>query len=115
MRDELCPSVYIITNKRNGTLYIGVTSELHKRIWDHKNGTNPGFSKQYGLGTLGWFEHHPSMPSAIHREKRLKKWRRAWKLELINAMNPDSKDLHEEIDANINLVEEFVSRKVEPR
>jgi putative endonuclease len=111
MQEELCPAVYIINNKRNGTLYIGVTSALYYRIWDHKNGTNSGFSRQYGLGMLVWFEHHPSMPSAIHREKRLKKWPRAWKLNLVNAMNPDWQDLHEHIDATINLVEEFASRK----
>ncbi len=88
MREEICPAVYIISNRRNGTLYIGVTSRLHNRIWDHKNGLHQGFSKQYGLGLLVWYEHHPSMASAIHREKRLKKWTRVWKLKLINDFNP---------------------------
>ncbi len=115
MREELCPAAYIITNKRNGTLYIDVTSALYDRIWEHKNGLNSGFSKQYGLDVLVWYEHHPSMLSAIHREKRLKKWPRAWKLNLINSMNPGWQDLHEHIDANANLVEEFASPKVGAR
>jgi putative endonuclease len=112
MRDEKQPAVYILTNKRYGTLYIGVTSALWNRVWEHKNGHFEGFSKQYGLSTLVWYEHHPTMPSAIHRETRLKKWRRDWKLNLINAFNPDWCDLHEGIDANINRVEEFETRKV---
>jgi putative endonuclease len=114
MHDEKHPAVYIITNKRNGTLYIGVTSALWTRICDHKNGTFDGFSKKYGLGALVWYEHHPSMPSAIHRETRLKKWKRDWKLGLINSFNPDWRDLHEDIDSNINFVEEYATRKVLP-
>ncbi len=114
MRDEKQPAVYIITNKRYGTLYIGVTSALWLRICDHKNGVSEGFSKKYGLGKLVWYEHHASMPSAIHRETRLKKWRRVWKLNLINSFNPDWRDLHDEIDGTVNFVEEFASRKVRP-
>ena len=112
MRDEKCPAVYIITNKRYGTLYIGVTSGLWNRIWNHNNGTFDGFSKKYGLNFLVWYEHHPSMASAIHRETRLKKWMRSWKLNLINSFNPEWRDLHDEIDSNVNTVEEFASRKV---
>jgi putative endonuclease len=115
MREEKLPAVYIITNKRFGTLYIGVTSALWLRICDHKNGTFDGFSKKYGLGMLVWYEHHPSKPSAIHRETRLKKWKREWKLNLINSFNPDWLDLHDEIDSNVNHVEEFASRKVLPK
>ena len=114
MQAEKRPSVYIITNQRYGTFYTGVTSNLWSRICDHKNGIFEGFSKKYGLGQLVWYEHHPSMVSAIHREKRLKKWNRAWKIELINAFNPDWHDLHEQIDDNLNFVTEFASRKVEP-
>jgi putative endonuclease len=114
MHDEKHPAVYIITNKRNGTLYVGVTSALWMRVCDHKNGTFEGFSKKYGLGLLVWYEHHPSMSSAIHRETRLKKWKRDWKLELINSFNPDWRDLHHEIDSNTNFVAEFATRKVIP-
>jgi putative endonuclease len=76
MREEKQPAVYIIANQRNGTIYVGVTSTLWMRIYHHKNGTFQGFSKSYGLAKLVWYEHHPTMPSAIHREKRLKKWKR---------------------------------------
>lgn len=93
-------------------IYVGVTSNLWNRIADHKNGSFDSFSKEHGLNTLVWYEHHPTMPSAIHREKRLKKWRRSWKLNLINSFNPDWRDLHDEIDANVNLVAEFASRKL---
>ena len=114
MREEKQPAVYLLTNHRNGVLYVGVTSALWYRICDHKNGTFEGFSKEYELGMLVWYEHHPTMPSAIHREKRLKKWKREWKLDLIDTFNPEWRDLHEEIDSNINLVEEFATRKVWP-
>jgi putative endonuclease len=112
MHEEKHPAVYILTNKRYGALYVGVTSELWNRIWAHKNGQFEGFSKKYGLGLLVWYENHPTMPSAIHRETRLKKWRREWKLNLINAFNPGWLDLHDDIDANTYRVEEFATRKV---
>lgn len=114
MRDEKQPAVYIVTNRPGGTLYIGVTSALWNRICDHKNGTFDGFTKKHGVDKLVWYEHHPSMPSAIHREKRLKKWQRAWKLNLIHAFNPDWRDLHDEIDSSVNSVAEFATRKVDP-
>lgn len=112
MHDEKSPAVYIIANKRYGMIYVGVTSNLWNRIAVHKNGTFDGFSTEHGLYSLVWYEHHPTMPSAIHREKRLKKWKRSWKINLINAFNPDWRDLHDEIDANVNLVADFESRKV---
>lgn len=87
--------VYIMTNRRNGTLYIGVTSNLPQRVWEHKNRTCGGFTKQYGLDKLVWYEAHPGSESAITREKRLKKWNRAWKIELIENMNPQWKDLYD--------------------
>ena len=104
----------MISNKRYGTLYVGVTSQLWSRICDHKNGTFDGFSKKYSLGILVWYEHHPTMLSAIHREKRLKKWNRIWKINLVNSFNSDWSDLHDDIDSNVNLVEDFATRKVVP-
>ena len=112
MQETKRPAVYIISNKFQGVLYIGVTSNLWQRIWEHKNGRFEGFSKKYGLGVLVWYEGHHSMASAIHREKRLKKWTRDWKLELVDEFNPSWCDLHEEIDLDRRTVEEFATRKV---
>ena len=83
------PAVYILASKRNGTLYIGVTSDLVKRIWEHKNNIVEGFTKRYNVHRLVWYELHGSMESAITREKRLKDWKRKWKLELIESNNPN--------------------------
>jgi len=91
------PAVYILASKRNGTLYVGVTSDLPKRVWEHKNDSVDGFTKRYGIHRLVYFELHDGMESAITREKQLKKWNRAWKLELIEKENPDWKDLWDEI------------------
>ena len=91
------PAVYILASKRNGTLYIGVTSNLQKRAWEHKNDVIEGFTKQYRVHLLVYYELHGDMVSAITREKQIKKWNRAWKLELIEEKNPDWKDLWEEI------------------
>jgi putative endonuclease len=91
------PAVYILANKRNGTLYVGVTSDLVKRIWEHKNNIVEGFTKDYNVHQLVWYELHESMESAIIREKRLKDWKRAWKLELIEGKNPDWMDLYDTI------------------
>ena len=88
------PAVYILASKRNGTLYIGVTSELVKRIWEHKNNMVEGFTKRYNVHRLVWYELHENMESAITREKRLKNWKRKWKLELIENSNPDWQDLY---------------------
>lgn len=93
----LSSHVYIITNKRNGTLYIGVTSDLRKRIFEHKNGIFEGFSKKYGLNFLVWYEGHDDISEAILREKQIKKWERNWKLRIIEEMNPDWKDLFPEL------------------
>ena len=87
------PAVYILTNRRNGTLYIGVTSNLPARVWQHREDLVPGFSARYGTHMLVYFEMHSTMHAAITREKQLKKWRRAWKLRLIETMNPDWRDL----------------------
>ncbi len=89
--------VYILANKRSGTLYIGVTSDLIKRVYEHKNNYVDGFSKKYSTHKLVYFEETPDINTAILREKRLKKWNRDWKLKLIESKNPDWKDLFEEI------------------
>ena len=88
------PCVYILASERNGTLYIGVTSDLVKRIWEHKSDFVDGFTKQYQVHTLVWYEMHGSMESAITREKQLKEWKRQWKLELIEKSNPYWNDLY---------------------
>ena len=91
------PAVYLLASKRNGTLYIGVTSNLPARIWQHKNDQIDGFTKKYRVHRLVYFELHEEMTAAIQREKQLKKWRRAWKIELIEKDNPEWRDLYEEI------------------
>ena len=88
------PAIYIITNKKYGTLYIGVTSSLVKRVYEHKNKLVDGFSKKYNLSKLVYYELFENMESAIIREKRLKKWNREWKLELIDNFNPNWEDLY---------------------
>ena len=89
--------VYIMTNQRNGTLYTGVTSDLIKRVSQHKEGTYEGFSKKYGLKFLVWYEVHDDLTCAILREKQIKKWNRKWKLRLIEEMNPFWRDLYEDL------------------
>ncbi len=91
------PCVYILAGQRNGTLYTGVTSDLVKRVWEHKGHFVEGFTKDYGVDQLVWYEAHETMDSAIHREKQLKKWNRDWKLRLIEASNPDWNDLYESL------------------
>ncbi len=89
------PCVYILASDKNGTLYVGVTSDLIKRIWEHKNNVVPGFTNRYGVHDLVWYELHDSMESAIAREKAIKEWKRQWKLELIERQNPEWKDLYQ--------------------
>ena len=91
------PCVYILANERRGTLYTGVTSNLLRRIWQHKNDSAESFTKRYCVHTLVWYESHETMESAIAREKSIKRWRRAWKLELIEKGNPTWRDLYEDI------------------
>ena len=91
------PCVYIVTNKRNGTLYVGVTSNLPKRIWEHKSKIVKGFTSKYGLNKLVWYEQYETIELAVKRERDLKFWKRKWKLEIIETMNPDWQDLYEEI------------------
>lgn len=89
--------VYILASQRNGTLYIGVTNDLVRRMWEHKNKVADGFTKKYGVGKLVHFEGTSDVMSAIAREKQLKNWQRKWKLELIEKSNPDWKDLYDQI------------------
>ena len=91
------PCVYILASQRNGTLYVGVTGDVAKRVWEHRSGAVPGFTRQYAVHMLVYVEFHEAMPDAILREKQIKKWRRAWKLALIEEGNPDWRDLYQEL------------------
>ena len=85
----------MLASAKNGTLYVGVTSDLVKRVWEHKNDLVEGFTRRYKVHSLVWYEQHESMQSAILREKGLKNWKRLWKLELIEKINPEWRDLYE--------------------
>ena len=89
------PCVYITASGRNGTLYVGVTSDPVRRFWEHREGVGSSFTKRYGVTCLVWFELHTTMDEAILREKRIKKWNRAWKLRLIEEANPNWRDLYD--------------------
>ena len=91
------PCVYLLASKRNGTLYVGVTSNLLRRVWQHKNDVMEGFTKRYGVHNLVWYESHDTMESAITRENAIKEWKRAWKLSLVEKDNPAWLDLYEEL------------------
>jgi putative endonuclease len=91
------PSVYILASKKNGTLYVGVTSDLIKRIWQHKNDFVDGFTKKYAVHDLVYYEIHETMESAIIREKNIKAWKRAWKVELIEKSNLIWRDLYHDL------------------
>ncbi len=97
MREEFSPTVYLLASGYNGTLYVGVTSNLMARIHQHREGTLPGFTRDYGARRLVWLEQHPTMEAAIQREKRIKKWNRAWKIRLIVEANPEWRDLAEDL------------------
>jgi putative endonuclease len=89
--------VYMLASRQGGTLYVGVTSDLIRRVAEHRGGAIPGFTERYGVKRLGWYEAHDSIEAAIRREKRLKKWPRAWKVALIETANPQWQDLWAEI------------------
>jgi putative endonuclease len=91
------PCVYILASRRNGTLYIGVSSDLVQRVWQHKNNLVEGFTQKYHVHRLVWYELHDTMESAIGREKAIKEWKRAWKIELIETNNREWRDLYPEI------------------
>ena len=90
---------YILASQRNGTLYIGYTDDLSRRLIEHRAGTFKGFTWKYGVSTLVWFEQHETRESAFQREKRMKKWNRAWKIELIERFNPGWDDLTHQLTA----------------
>ena len=89
--------VYILASRRNGTLYIGMTDDLARRIWQHRIEAVPGFTKRYGVKTLVWYEQHETRESAFTRERQLKKWNRAWKFQLIEGLNPTWRDLYDDL------------------
>ena len=90
------PAVYMLASNRNGTLYLRVTSNLIRRIWQHREEIMKGFTREHGVHRLVWYETHPTMHSAITREKQLKKWHRSWKIRLIEEKNPGWRDLYPE-------------------
>ena len=94
---ERQPCVYLLASKRNGTLYLGVTSNLLQRVWQHKTGAFDGFTKKYQVHSLVWYEPHPTMEGAIRREKLIKGWRRDWKIRLVEESNPQWQDLYDQI------------------
>ncbi len=96
MTDDWQPCVYILARASHSTLYTGVTSNLLGRVWQHREEVVRGFTQRYGIKRLVWFEVHETMESAILREKRIKRWPRAWKYDLINAANPTWRDLAED-------------------
>ncbi len=97
MAQDFSPTVYLLASRRNGTIYTGVTANLMVRIAQHRDGACAGFTRKHGVKLLVWFEVHETMDSAILREKRIKKWQRAWKLELLEASNPQWRDLAEDL------------------
>jgi putative endonuclease len=89
--------IYILTNRPNGILYVGVTSDLARRIWEHRERVVAGFTKRYSLKRLVYVERHADIPTAIQREKNMKHWSRTWKVRLVPAMSPSWEDLHDQI------------------
>ncbi len=94
---ERQPCVYLLASKRNGTLYTGVTSNLLKRVWEHKSNIVESFTSKYGVHTLVWYEVHETMETAIQREKTIKNWKRAWKMKVIEEINPEWRDLYPDL------------------
>ncbi len=91
------PCVYLLSSRYHGTLYTGVTSDLIKRVWQHKSDLVAGFTRKYGVHQLVWYELHATMHEAIAREKAIKEWKRAWKIELVEQSNPQWRDLYDGI------------------
>jgi putative endonuclease len=89
--------VYLLANERNGTLYLGVTKDLVRRVYQHKTKVTPGFTSRYNVGRLTWFECYDDITTAITREKEIKKWKRAWKIRLVEETNPQWRNLYDEI------------------
>lgn len=99
VEDGLICAVYLLAHKRDGTLSLGVTSNLCRRIWEHRTKAAPGFTARYDVDPLVWYEVHGRIDEAIAREKAIKKWRRAWKVTLSEEMNPDWEDLYDRLNA----------------
>jgi putative endonuclease len=91
--------VYMLASRRNGTPYIGMTDDLIRRVWMHRNSVLPGFTKQYGVKMLVWYEQHETRTAAIERERQIKKWNRAWKIKRIERMNPNWCDLYDDLSS----------------
>ena len=89
--------VYIMASRMHGTLYVGVTSDLQRRVWEHRDGVTGGFTARHGVKTLVWHRRHDSIIEAMEDEKRIKRWRRSWKIQLIEADNPEWRDLYGDI------------------
>ena len=104
MQNEKQPAVYILASRYRGTLYVGVTTELYHRIHHHKNEVFQGFTKDYQIKNLVWYAHLPTIEEAIKVEKQIKAWKRQWKFEIVEKMNPDWLDLHESIDGNFMYI-----------
>ena len=94
---ERQPCVYLLASKRNGTLYVGVTSNLVRRVWEHKQHIVEGFTEKHGVDRLVWYEVHDTIVSAISREKAIKNWKRSWKIKVIEQMNPQWRDLFDDL------------------
>ena len=104
--------VYILASKRNGTIYTGMTDDLYRRVTEHKAKSIPGFTTKYGCDKLVWFEQHPTREDAFRRERRIKEWRRSWKLLLIEENNPIWRDLFEDFHTELD-VQAWLSRQAE--
>ena len=114
-RMDRTPAVYIVASRRNGTIYTGVTSDLPGRTYQHREGLIEGFSKRHGCKLLVWYEVHEEMESAIVREKRIKDWKRDWKLDLIEGSNPRWRDLAEDLGLDpLPVQKALVRRAVRP-
>lgn len=111
MRQPKTYWVYIMTNTRRGVMYVGVTSELTRRTWQHRNGAHEGFTKRYGCKRLVWFEGFSEPHLAIAREKQIKRWRRDWKFALIESDNPEWRDLWEDL---VGVPPEAIEHRLEP-
>jgi len=96
--------VYILASKKKGTLYTGVTNDLRKRVWEHKNNVIEGFTKRYGVHNLVYYERYNDIGSAVTREKQIKAWKRQWKIDLIEKSNPDWNDLYDNEDARLSFL-----------
>ena len=115
MKRDFQPCVYLLASHRNGTLYCGVTSDLMGRLWQHREEVTKGFGKDHGIKRLMWFEQHATMESAILREKQIKKWNRAWKVELLEKGNPDWRDLAVDLGFDVAPSHRLLGQQMDSR